>query len=491
MKTLNMGYSYQSKREEHFSQTLRISDIDKSLVRLYPRELAEENMTLPICRNEGILFILTVGEDCNTKVAEVEAFLDHQGAISVHQVESQIFWKILSSAYVFQESIQNIIQKIYKQKKDPIHILSELENCLRLILNSAVIENISNIHFETEEKTIRVRCRRNGILQDKCHLPLEFSQILTDILLKKSNKEGKILHQCHNLDGKFVLSILRNAQGDSCVLRSLPTARNFINFNNLNLTEETKQTLLNSGDHGVYLITGPERSGKTFSLYSIIAEHTSIEHKTITLEDFIEFNLPLTQQIAASSDEEIDNVAIVLPQQDIDILMVGNVKNAQTAKLCFDQSNAGCKVFAAMAANSAITAVHSLIDTGVSLRCIANNLKLVINQRLVRKLCNFCKRRTDINEQDKLIFEKYEIMDVQHTYIPIGCTHCFNSGYWGELIVTESLTINEAISNKIIQNQPLFKSDFENMFVSMQPKAIQLSQNGTTTLDELRRVIQI
>ena len=485
-----MEYSYQSKQRDNLAQTIHISDLDKSLVRLYPRELAEKNMIIPIYRKDGILFILTVSEDCNTKVAEIEAYLDHQSSISVHQVDPKIFWKILSSAYELQENIQSIVQIISDKKEDPLLLIDKLDLCLAFIFNNSIIEGASCIHFETENKALRVRSRRNGILSDKCRIPIDIGTILLDLITKKTDEFGKITYKFNDLKGVFYLSKLKSISKTSFVLRISPPKNNFINFGNLNIPEETKKTLMESKGGGVFLVTGPRHSGKTFSLYSIISEHASIEYKTMTIEKAIEFDIALAYQIEAKTEKEVKNTIDAIPYQDIDTLMIDDINHKLLAKTSFERASSCCKVFATLTTNSSINAINKLIDSGISTRAIACLLQVVINQRLVRKLCNLCKRKTEFNLADKSLFEEHNI-SIEKSFIPIGCPYCFNSGYNGAIIVTEVLTLNDDIRRKIIQSQFITKNDLSDTFIPMEPRALELVANGITTLDEVRRFIKI
>ena len=502
----------QKKDDRCLHHSIRLCDIDKALVRLYPRELAEKNMIIPIYCNDGILCILTVNEDCNIKVAEVEAFLDHQGSVSVHQVDADLFWKILSTSYVYQEHIQSFVYKMdnFLQVVDVNENSSAFIECVDFIIKEAIIQEASDIHFEPDDTFVRIRYRKDGVMQEKCRIPIKFWQNLSiRIKIMSGINASKLLEP---KDGRFHydfcqskvdvrVSSLPVIEGENIVLRILNNKKHFIKFTNLGLSPDIKQFIESVQKHtdGLYLVTGPTGSGKTTTLYSMLSEQNSTDKKIVTIEDPVEYKLPLVRQTQIDENNDFTNIMKAVLRQDPNIIMIGEIRDRIGVDAVMKAALTGHKIYSSMHANSCFGTIHRLIDFGVSLPALMSIIRMIVAQRLIRKVCKLCCRSVEVSESQKEFFIKNGLANINKVRMPVGCTHCFDTGYNGRQIVAETLVLSSDIREKIISSSLMNDNSGLNLlkelvnpnFVSMKQQMLEYVKSGITTMAEVERVMQI
>lgn len=383
-----------------------------------------------------------------------------------------------------------------------------LENDDRIIawvehlLKDAIQKNASDIHIEPYKTAYRVRFRLDGLLHKVTQLSLELGQRITARLkiMSRLNVAERRLPQ----DGRFTfeidthvskdcrISICPTLFGEKTVLRILDGAKVSLNIEDLGLETQQKTIFLDAiqKPQGMVLVTGPTGSGKTVTLYSALNFLNSLEKNICTVEEPIEITLPGIHQ--TNVDTKIDlsfaKVLRTFLRQDPDILMVGEIRDQETAETAVKAAQTGHLVFSTLHTNSAIETLTRLALLGISPFNIAYSVQLIIAQRLVRKLCPRCKREKFI-DRDLALYPN-SLKDT-FLYEASGCEHCSN-GYVGRIAIFECLPISPELSAIIAQEKPVQDIvEFAQKIgiVTLRESAINKVRQGITSLEEVQRVI--
>lgn len=363
-------------------------------------------------------------------------------------------------------------------------IISQVDTCIQ----KAIEYGVSDIHIEPYEKKLRVRYRLDGQLVEVAEIPIQKKEAIVsrikvmaslDIAEKRRPQDGRIkIQKISQSDIDLRISILPVQFGEKVVIRILDRSRLKLELDTLGFESKELEIFRKSivQPFGLILVTGPTGSGKSTTLYSALNEINTTEKNIITIEDPIEYNLEGINQSQVHEDIGLTFASILrsILRQDPNIVMVGEIRDKETAEIAIRASLTGHLVFSTLHTNDSISAISRLIDMGVAPFLIAASLKLVVAQRLVRMLCSNCL--------------KYN--EVTYKYSSSGCEHCNQSGYKGRTSLIETLSIKEELSSLITENYK------ENEF---REKALQLGlqdlkkignykiDNGITSFEEVNR----
>ncbi|MCK5285655.1 MAG: Flp pilus assembly complex ATPase component TadA [Candidatus Pacebacteria bacterium] len=409
------------------------------------------------------------------------------------------------------EDLKEILKDILNSKVQ--HITSRF---FEAILAGALATGASDIHIEPEEDFITLRFRLDGVLvvvaKFKKHLyKLLLSRIKLISGLKlnvtKKPQDGRLSIKLQEKSVEIRVSVLPDAYGESIVLRLLDPANISVTIKDLGI-EKNLFEILNKEIHrpnGMILNTGPTGSGKTTSLYAFLRKIHTPENKIITIENPIEYHLPGIVQTQINIDKGytfLEGLKSSL-RQDPDIIMVGEIRDTDTAKVAVNSALTGHLVFSTLHTNNAVGTFYRLIDLGIQANIISTAINIIIAQRLVRKPCEHCKKEVLIEEKDKEEISKIlgEIDNVEKyttntekMFVPVGCDECNNTGYKGRIGIFEAILVNAEISKLLEQNpgKEVIKTIFKQQgLLSLAQDGVIKVLNGDTTLDELRRVIDL
>jgi len=401
---------------------------------------------------------------------------------------------------------ENIKEKI---SQVPTGKISDL---LEIIIGSALKIDASDVHFEPKEDGAVLKYRLDGILHEISILPLKtFALVLSRI---KILSEIKLNIKAIAQDGRFTIklpssnieirvSIIPGTFGENIVLRILNPKTIALNLENLGFRPEELE-LLEKEIHkpnGLIITTGPTGSGKTTTLYAFIKKVMRPEIKIITLEDPVEYRLPgITQtQVESEAGYTFGNGLRAILRQDPDVILVGEIRDSETAKTAINASLTGHLVFSTLHTNDAAGAIPRLIDLGADLGSLSSSLNLIMAQRLVRRLCPDCRKEY---KPDKEILEKIEkeLEGVAHSpvektvfYKPAGCSLCNHTGYKGRIGILELIPIDPEFE-KLIASKPTHADIVEfvkkKKIITMYQDALLKTLAGVTTLEEINRVIE-
>jgi general secretion pathway protein E len=436
---------------------------------------------------------------------------------------------------ISEDSFEQLLQEVYEQKSGhaqqmvddmqdnidlsymaqhlptPEDLLESADEApiIRLInalLTEAIKENASDIHIESYEKRMVVRFRVDGTLREILEPAREFAPMVIsrlkvmaklDIAEKRLPQDGRI---SLNIGGRTVdvrVSTLPSGHGERVVLRLLDKQANQLSLRQIGMVDQDLESIQDMivRPHGIILVTGPTGSGKTTSLYAIVNQLNERTRNILTVEDPIEFYLDGIGQTQVNNKVEMTfakGLRAIL-RQDPDIVMVGEIRDRETAEIAVQASLTGHLVLSTLHTNSAVGAITRLRDMGVEPFLLASSLVGVIAQRLVRKLCPHCKQADSVavNDLQKLGY-KSNGQDTVTVYQAQGCAHCGQRGYKGRAGIFEIIPINSQMRGLIhdCAGDQVLEEHARLFSRSIQESALEKVLNGDTSLDEAIRITQ-
>ena len=381
---------------------------------------------------------------------------------------------------------------------------SSIMQLIEQIVKTAIFHNASDIHIEPSSFNVTVRARVDGVLRESFVFDLDIYNALAsrikilgnlDISEKRRSQDGRFSMKVKDSTYDFRLSTAPTMFGESIVMRILDQQKILLKLSELGMEEANLKLFddLLKSPYGIIFITGPTGSGKTTTLYAALNEIKSIDNKMITIEDPIEYQLPLAQQIQINEKIHYSFAEALrsILRQDPDVIMVGEVRDGETLNIAVQASLTGHLVFTTLHTNDAPSAITRMIQMGLEPYLIADSLIGVVAQRLVRRICPHCKKEY---RPQKLILEKIKahLPEEFHFYKGEGCARCSFTGYSGRTMISEILKISETTSHMISINMNKYEisrkaeeiGDYAPMFLDGLAKALR----GETTIDEVLRV---
>jgi type IV pilus assembly protein PilB len=373
------------------------------------------------------------------------------------------------------------------------------------ILIKAVQDGVSDIHVEPYEKTMQVRYRKDGSLFKSMNLPTSIKNAMVarlkilsdlDITERRVPQDGRIkMRLGRNRSVDFRVSTLPTLFGESVVLRILDKGSLNVNLTKLGFEEATFEALKRCLDRpqGLLLVTGPTGSGKTVTLYSALNSLNAEDIKILTAEDPVEFNFKGINQVNVHAEVGMTFAAALKAflRQDPDIIMVGEIRDMETAEIAIKAAMTGHLVFSTLHTNDSAATIGRLIDIGIPSYMLASSITMVLSQRLGRRLCQKCKKpeQRDPQELLEMGFHEDEV-DYVVIYGPVGCPECNGLGYKGRVGFFELMEVTEEVSKAISAEVPedqLRKTAVQEGMVPLRDAAIEKVRQGITSVDEAMR----
>ncbi len=374
---------------------------------------------------------------------------------------------------------------------------------LNKILTEAISLNASDIHLEQKEDYFKIRYRIDGILKNYYSLPVEIAAAVIsrikiisgmDITIRHLPQDGKIDFNFQKEAYDIRSSVIPTIYGEKAVLRLLLSNEKLLdlkelNFNSANL-ERFKEIF--KFKSGIILVCGPTGSGKTTTLFSILKQLAAEENNIITVENPVEYKLELLNQIEINEAQNLTFPIILrsILRQDPDIIMIGEIRDQETAEIAVRAAVTGHLVLSTIHTIDSISAITRLIDIGIAPYLISSTVNAVVAQRLLRKLCPYCRKKVKINdlEADSLYLE-----EIKSLYQPVGCNKC-SDGYHGRTAAAEILLLNDHMKNLINQNanySDLKKEAAASGMLSLYDSALLKLKKGIISKTEMIRVIDL
>jgi len=391
-----------------------------------------------------------------------------------------------------------------------------ISKILEIIIAGGLATKASDIHLEPEEKQVRLRYRLDGVLTDILNLDHETYKLLLSRVKLISNlklniggaQDGRFSIRLPSGEIEVRTSLLPGAYNESVVLRILNPSAISVPLEELGihprllsiLEEELKKP------NGMVLTTGPTGSGKTTTLYAFLKKVYTPGIKVITIENPIEYHLKGIVQTQTDPDKEYtfaEGLRSAL-RQDPDVIMVGEIRDSETAEIAVNASLTGHLVFSTLHTNSAAGSFPRLIDLGVDPKVIASAINISIAQRLVRKLCPVCKKETPLEGEDRKVVERVlesvqdknylQGIQTEKVWQSAGCAECDNTGFKGRIGIFEGIIVDDTVEAIVRENpseREIKRATQKQSIIDMSQDGILKVLNGTTSLDELRRVIDL
>lgn len=354
----------------------------------------------------------------------------------------------------------------------------------------------SDIHFEVFEKEARIRYRIDGKLIEKYKIKREnYLELVNkvkiksnlDITEKRLPQDGRITYNGTNIR----VSILPTLYGEKMVMRLLGTDTEHLSIEKVGMNPRETVEYLEAlkASKGIILISGPTGSGKTTTLYASLKYLNTISSNIVTVEDPIEYTLEGINQVQLKEDIGLtfSSVLRTFLRQDPDIIMLGEIRDKETAEMAIRASLTGHLVLSTIHTNSAIGTISRLIDMGIPPFLIAETLNISIAQRLIRKLCNTCKKEIDFEPSE---YVNEYLHKLKSHYIPVGCNDCYFTGYRGRQAIYELISNSRELSHEIKNNS---KNMSENKVLKQSAKlgakALEFVKNGVTSIEEVYAII--
>ena len=480
---------------------LRNLSPQKEALSALPVQFARENSLLPIGVDDTTLTIATSEPD-NSKLSDLASRISKKRIRFVAASPSQIQKHIEKDYYLLEHPIEEEIDQQLEHAKYNAHDV-DTEKLVRLLIMSAINSRATDIHITPTNKTTQIHYRIDGILYPFYSFPLEVhSRVISSIKVKaemdiseqRKPQDGRLSFDFLNESYDIRVSTLKVTNGENLVMRILSSSEELYNIRSLGLDPDdiTQLRDLLHKPYGMVLVSGPTGSGKTTTLYAALREISSIEKNIVTVEDPIEYQFPLIRQtqVNEKAGYVFSSAVRAFLRQDPDVILIGEIRDGDTATMALRAAQTGHLVFSTVHANDASGAVPRLKDLGMRDHMISSSLICVLAQRLVRGLCPHCKQPYDSGEDEHRVFG---IQKGTPLYAPVGCPRCIKTGYLGRIMVAEILVISKEIERLIsVGSHPFEIKDkaVEEGMVTLHGDGIRKILNGKTSFAEGWRVLR-
>jgi len=490
--------------------------IDHSALQLVPRDLAKRHHLLPLDYDAQSQRLTIALSDVNDIVALDKIRGLSNDAIEIDTLlagETEID-RAIDQAYGYELSIDGILHEIETGEIDFRGLQSSSDEysqpVVRLIdsiLTDAVKRESSDIHFEPEIGFLRIRYRIDGMLRQVRSLHQSYWPAMAvrikvisgmNIAETRAPQDGRITLNMRGRQIDFRVSVQPTIHGENIVLRILDRQKGLVPLEGLGLTERQldQLKLMIARPEGIILVTGPTGSGKTTTLYSVLNHINSEGLNIMTLEDPVEYPMTLVRQTSVAEAAKLDfaNGIRSMMRQDPDVILVGEIRDAETADMALRAAMTGHQVFSTLHTNSAIGAIPRLLDIGILPDIMAGNIIGIVAQRLVRRLCPHCKTPYQAEAHEARLLGGTIDMPRPVIFRPSGCERCDFQGYHGRLAIMELLRMNADMDELVARRctvREIRQLAERQGFVSLADDGLRRVLDGSTALEELGRVVDL
>ncbi|MDD3296538.1 MAG: ATPase, T2SS/T4P/T4SS family [Candidatus Omnitrophica bacterium] len=490
-------------------ETVSLADyvIEPKILSLIPEDEAKKFKSMPLFRSENVLSVAMA----NPNDVMVIDQLRRQTGLQIKTLaatESDIFWAI-EQHYQVSGTVEAIISTVDKDKllkgdqKQELNILK----LVNLIISQAVHDKVSDIHIEPEKTIVNIRYRLDGIMRKQYVLPKLLQGAVTsrikilaslDISEKRLPQDGRIRMRVEGRDIDFRVSTCPTVYGENVVLRVLDKTGLTLGLESLGFPRNSLETFQNmfTSPYGIILVTGPTGSGKTTTLYSVLQKLNKEDVNIMTVEDPVEYQFHGMRQVNVNPQIGLTFASALRSflRQDPDIIMVGEIRDLETAEIAVQAALTGHLVLSTLHTNDAPSAFTRLVDMGVEPFLVSSSLLGVLAQRLVRKICDKC-RQEYVPEAGllKALGIDREGSGSVKLFKGKGCKLCNNTGYRGRIGIYELLDNSQAIQRLVLEKasaNQIRAAARNNGLVVLREAAIEKLLSGVTTAEEVFRVTQ-
>jgi type IV pilus assembly protein PilB len=495
--------------------------VPEDILSLVPRDMAKANKLVPIARLDGKLFVAMADptnvlavDDLKRRVSlEIVPMIATERAVSdalsgVQSSGTKMAEVIKQAADEAAASADVMVEKASHEEIDLDRLASDSEDApvikiVNLILVQAIKEKASDIHIEPFQRTLKLRYRIDGELIQAESPPKALQLAITsrikilaglNIAERRIPQDGRFRIKVIGKEVDLRISILPTAHGEKIVIRILDKSSLSGSIEQMGMDEDTLNKFKKAIDapHGMILVTGPTGSGKTTTLYSVLQELNNPQYNIVTVEDPIEYELSGINQVTVRPDIGLDFATALrsILRQDPDIVMVGEIRDNETADIAVKAALTGHQVLSTLHTNDAAGAITRLDDMGIEPFLISSSIIMACAQRLVRRICTNCREEFSPEPE---VFEKLGLPVTEGAvfYHGHGCDRCKGRGYLGRVAIIEALPVSVAIRRLIIKRASA--AVIKNQAVTEGMKTLRMggidkALEGVTTLEEVWRV---
>ena len=499
--------------QESIDLSTVVADVDA--LTMVPEDFSRRYHLLPVAYEDATKTMIVAMADMFNVVAldQLRAMLGGQIQLKPLLAAEAQLEEHIDQFYGYELSVDGILREIETGEIDYQSLTAEGEEytqpVVRLVgalLMDAVKRGASDIHFEPEFAFLRIRYRIDGVLQQVRSLHKSYwpgvavrLKVISgmDIAETRSPQDGRLNMNLCGRPIDFRVSAHPTIHGENIVLRVLDRERSIIPLERMGLRTTTldQLKLMMTRPEGILVVTGPTGSGKTTTLYSLLSHKNTESVNIMTLEDPVEYPVTQMRQTSVAEVNKVDfaNGIRSIMRQDPDIILVGEVRDADTATMAFRAAMTGHQVFTTLHTNSALGAIPRLTDIGISPDIMAGNIIGVVAQRLVRVLCPHCKEPAKPTDDERKILgvKRNEAIQIfKHT----GCKRCNQTGFRGRMAIIELLRIDSDLDSLIARRahfDELKKAALEKGFSTLADDGVRRILEGYTSIDEVMRVIDL
>ncbi len=518
---VRFGYCTDSQIVDALSDTLGIKRINLSMVyidekvlKLLDEDFVTQAKIMPV-NLQGRRLVIATNDPLdfpNLENVRLKTGLNVETVIATrNDIDTAI-----ARYYGFNKTLKSLGITVEKEKKDTEKFFDELGKkadddasespviqLVNQILLTAIKAEASDIHIDPTDIEFKIRYRVDGVLSTertlpKVILPKLISRIKVmshmDITDSRTPQDGRIKTVIEGRPIDLRISTLPTVRGEKAVMRVLDLSRDAHGIDRLGLSQDEQKMFerLISRPNGIVLVSGPTGSGKTTSLYACLDQLNSDEVNLITVEDPVEIELEGVNQVNINPDIDFtfSNALRSILRQDPNIIMIGEIRDIDTAQIAVKAALTGHLVLSTIHTNSAIKTISRLVDMGIDPFLVASSLSGVVAQRLVRRVCKVCGRSEEPTVQEQEIFKKYNL-DIPRVKRAVGCSSCSNKGYKGRVAVFEIVDVNDAILRMIsnhAKEYELLEQAQKNGTKTLVEAGLIKVKEGITTVEEILKL---
>jgi type IV pilus assembly protein PilB len=490
--------------------------LDLRTVDVLPREYIEKNLALPLFAVRGTLTV-AVSEPSNLFLIDEIRGLSNQQVQIVAATSKDIRRMIgalpNSKVFVIDDIIEDSEQAdvtLIEEAVEDIGDMAEVAGqspVIRLVnylIYNAVKEGASDIHIEPAERCVRIRYRIDGRLYKALEVPAHLLGAVTsrikimaslDISERRLPQDGRVLVLLEGRKIDLRISTFPTTNGEKTVIRVLDTRGLSLNLGDLGFAEDILEPFRRSiGDpNGIILVTGPTGSGKSTTLYAALNAISSMENNVCTVEDPIEYHLPLINQfqVQPKIGMTFSKALRTLLRQDPDVIMVGEIRDEETARTAIQAALTGHLVFSTLHTNDACSAITRLTNMGIEPYLIGAALNVVLAQRLVRRICPKCRQRYEPPRNIRKTLERMGLA-CEAFYKGVGCKSCRNTGYRGRIAIHELLLVSDALRDAVVCDPSINnvrRIGLADGMITLRQDGFRKVREGITTIEEVFHVV--
>ncbi|MGH8662542.1 MAG: GspE/PulE family protein [Burkholderiales bacterium] len=490
---------------------------DPEALKLVSQDFARRNRVLPIAYDpaDQVLTVATTEIFNVVAMDQLRAMLGPQIEIKTQLASEAQLEDYTDHFYGYELSVDGILKEIETGEIDYESLQAAgggdeytqpMVRLVNALMVDAVKRGASDIHFEPEYAFLRIRYRIDGVLETvrslhKTYLPGITVRVKVvsamNIAETRAPQDGRLSLTLNGRPIDFRVSTQPTIYGENIVLRVLDREKSIISLDRMRLSRQATDriNLMLARPEGILIVTGPTGSGKTTTLYSLLAQVNDETVNIMTLEDPVEYPLTLMRQTSVGEVARMDFADGIrsIMRQDPDIILVGEVRDKETAEMAFRAAMTGHQVFTTLHTNSALGAFPRLLDIGIQPDIMAGNIIGVIAQRLVRVLCTHCKEAyAPSREERQLLGPAGEKVSFLHR--PVGCKHCDNKGFKGRSAIMELLVMDSDLDELVARRataKEMRAAAMAKGFRSLSDEGLQRAIDGTTSLTEVAREIDL